>query len=204
MSSDHSRTRRGRTSDATIIIRAVRYAPEIVEIVSHGTTPTIVPDNLIESLQAWAGSAVDIITLQPEEPVHQIVSKHVNAVEQVTATIDAVDVADVIMDDLERLSKLKTTFENLFMEYPRPEKRREESSEEKDSIATPAATGGSGACPSPPDRVPGRADSLPRRARKACVRFPTSSPPGAVRCGRLTFVKRPFCYVPVFSFHLLR
>lgn len=81
----------------------------------------------------------DIITLQPEEPVHQIVSKHINAVDQVSATIDSVDVADVIMDDLERLSKLKSTFENLFMEYPRPEKKRQEFSEEKESSATPAA-----------------------------------------------------------------
>jgi hypothetical protein len=69
------------------------------------------------------GLLKEIITSQPEEPVQQVVSKHVNAQEQINATIDAVDVADVIMDDLERLSKLKNTFENLFMEYPKPEKR---------------------------------------------------------------------------------
>lgn len=61
----------------------------------------------------------DIITLQPEEPVQQIVSKHVDADVQVAATLDSVDVADIVMDDLERLSKLKGTFENLFMDYPK-------------------------------------------------------------------------------------
>ena len=62
----------------------------------------------------------DIITLHPEEPVQQVVSKHVDAHQQVAATIDSVDMADVIMDDLERLSRLKGTFEHLFMDYPKP------------------------------------------------------------------------------------
>ncbi len=64
----------------------------------------------------------EIITATPEEPVHQVISKHVNADEQVTSTIDSIDVADVIMNDLERLSKLKNTFENLFMNYPESNK----------------------------------------------------------------------------------
>ena len=68
------------------------------------------------------GLLKEIITLQPEEPVQQVVSKHVNANEQIVSTIDSVDVADVIMDDLERLSKLKNTFENLFMDYPKSAK----------------------------------------------------------------------------------
>jgi transcription antitermination factor NusG len=51
--------------DAAILYRAVRYAPEILDIVSNGSAPTVVPDNLIESLQSWAGDEVDIITLQP-------------------------------------------------------------------------------------------------------------------------------------------
>jgi len=61
----------------------------------------------------------EIITLQPEEPVNQIVSKHVDANAQVAATLDSVDVADVVLDDLDRLSRLKDTFENLFMDYPK-------------------------------------------------------------------------------------
>ena len=51
--------------DANILYRAVRYAPEILEIVSNGNAPTLVPDNLIESLQSWAGDEVDLITIQP-------------------------------------------------------------------------------------------------------------------------------------------
>ena len=61
----------------------------------------------------------DIITLHPEEPVQQVVSKHIDAQQQVADTIDSVDMADVIMDDLERLSRLKGTFEHLFMDYPK-------------------------------------------------------------------------------------
>ena len=62
----------------------------------------------------------EIITLAPEEPIQQIVSKHIDAPQQVADAIDSADVADVVMDDLERLSKLKDTFENLFMDYPKP------------------------------------------------------------------------------------
>ncbi|HET9486092.1 MAG TPA: hypothetical protein VFO54_01585 [Chryseosolibacter sp.] len=79
----------------------------------------------------------DMITLQPEEPVHLVVSKHVHASDQVTTTLDAVDVADVVMDDLERLSKLKDTFENLFMDYPKSQEsgqRFTEVADEKNSV----------------------------------------------------------------------
>lgn len=51
--------------DPATLYRAVRYAPEVLEIVSHGSIPTLVADNLIENLQSWAGNEVDIITLQP-------------------------------------------------------------------------------------------------------------------------------------------
>lgn len=62
----------------------------------------------------------DIMTLQPEEAERLTVSKHVDADQHITSIIDSADVADVIMDDLERLSKLKGAFENLFMEFPKP------------------------------------------------------------------------------------
>lgn len=64
----------------------------------------------------------EIITLFPEEPVRQVVSKHVDAEEHAANTIDSVDLADIVMDDLDRLSRLKDTFENLFMDYPKSEK----------------------------------------------------------------------------------
>jgi hypothetical protein len=61
----------------------------------------------------------EIITARPEEPVHQVISEHVQANELAVSTIDSVDVADVVMDDLVRLAKLKNTFENLFMGLPK-------------------------------------------------------------------------------------
>ena len=51
--------------DAAVLYRAVRYAPEILGIVSSGSSPTVVPDNLIDNLQSWAGEQVDLFTLQP-------------------------------------------------------------------------------------------------------------------------------------------
>jgi transcriptional antiterminator RfaH len=51
--------------DAAQHYRAVRYSPDMLDIVSNGNGPTIVPDALVENLQSWAGSEVDIITLQP-------------------------------------------------------------------------------------------------------------------------------------------
>lgn len=51
--------------DPAVLYRAVRYAPDVLDIVSHGNTPTVVADPLIETLQSWAGDGVDLITLQP-------------------------------------------------------------------------------------------------------------------------------------------
>jgi transcriptional antiterminator RfaH len=51
--------------DPASLFRAVRYAPDIVQVVSRGDTPTIVAPDLIESLRSWAGNEVDLLTLQP-------------------------------------------------------------------------------------------------------------------------------------------
>jgi transcriptional antiterminator RfaH len=45
--------------------RAVRYAPEVIEIVRFGERPALVHDCMIDELKSWAGKAVDVITLQP-------------------------------------------------------------------------------------------------------------------------------------------
>jgi len=45
--------------------RAVRYAPDVSDIVSFGGVSAVVNDGLIEGLKSWAGECVDIITLQP-------------------------------------------------------------------------------------------------------------------------------------------
>ena len=46
--------------------RAVRYAPDVLDVVSAGGHPAIVSDKLIDELKSWAGEAVDLITLQPD------------------------------------------------------------------------------------------------------------------------------------------
>lgn len=45
--------------------RAVRYAPEVIDIVHFGSAPTIVPDPLIEELRRWAGEELDRTALKP-------------------------------------------------------------------------------------------------------------------------------------------
>lgn len=45
--------------------RAVRYAPEVVDIVHSGGVPTVVMEGLIHDLRTWAGKAIDVVTLRP-------------------------------------------------------------------------------------------------------------------------------------------
>jgi hypothetical protein len=83
----------------------------------------------------------DIVTSRPEEPVKLVVSKHVDADQKVAATIESADVADVVMDDLDRLSKLKETFEHLFVDYPKGMPKPKEDSKplpEKNISESPA------------------------------------------------------------------
>ena len=84
------------------------------------------------------GLLKELVTLEADQPVHQIVSRHVDADRQVVSTIDSVDMADVIMDDLQRLSKLKHTFENLFMDYPKSRKDGNETKQKKEITFQPA------------------------------------------------------------------
>jgi transcriptional antiterminator RfaH len=46
--------------------RAVRYAPEVLEIVSFGERPALVPDTMIDELKSWAGDTFDQISVQPD------------------------------------------------------------------------------------------------------------------------------------------
>jgi len=45
--------------------RAVRYAPDVIEVVRFGEHPAVVDDGIIEALKNGAGDALDIITIQP-------------------------------------------------------------------------------------------------------------------------------------------
>jgi transcriptional antiterminator RfaH len=45
--------------------RAVRYAPDVIDVVTFGERPAIVRDGMIDELKDWAGESIDIITLQP-------------------------------------------------------------------------------------------------------------------------------------------
>ena len=51
--------------DAPVYYRAVRYAPDITNVVSAGNAPAIVADSLIASLKHWASDETDLFTLRP-------------------------------------------------------------------------------------------------------------------------------------------
>ena len=46
--------------------RAVRYAPEVIDIVSFGGRPAVVADAMVAELKGWAGEAIDLISIQPD------------------------------------------------------------------------------------------------------------------------------------------
>jgi transcriptional antiterminator RfaH len=45
--------------------RAVRYSPQVIDVVSFGGRPTVVDDAIIDQLQQWAGETVDVVTVRP-------------------------------------------------------------------------------------------------------------------------------------------
>lgn len=45
---------------------AVRYAPDVIDIVTIGGRPAPVDNAIIAELKSWAGDAVDIISLRPQ------------------------------------------------------------------------------------------------------------------------------------------
>lgn len=51
--------------DSSIQYRAVRYAPDVLSVVTSGESPAVVGDTTIAELKGWAGDTVDVITLQP-------------------------------------------------------------------------------------------------------------------------------------------
>lgn len=51
--------------DEAAMYRAVRFAPEVIDIVHSGYRPTAVAPALIAELKSWAGEAVDVVSLQP-------------------------------------------------------------------------------------------------------------------------------------------
>jgi transcriptional antiterminator RfaH len=46
--------------------RPVRYAPEMIDVVSFGGRPAVVTDAMIGELKSWAGETGDLITIQPD------------------------------------------------------------------------------------------------------------------------------------------
>ncbi len=54
--------------DPATSYRAVRYGPDVLNIVSSGSRPIIVSEETIAQLKDWAGVEDNIITIEPELP----------------------------------------------------------------------------------------------------------------------------------------
>lgn len=52
--------------DPTSHYRTIKYAKDVLGIISFGEKPTIVPDHIIKELKDWAGSELDLISFEPE------------------------------------------------------------------------------------------------------------------------------------------
>jgi transcription antitermination factor NusG len=49
--------------DLSLAYRAVRYAPDVLDLVHTGSEPSVVSDALIDDLRSWAGEELDVITI---------------------------------------------------------------------------------------------------------------------------------------------
>lgn len=52
--------------DPALQFRAVRFAPDVIDVVRFGEFPTIVDTGIIDELKTWAGEAVDVISIEPQ------------------------------------------------------------------------------------------------------------------------------------------
>jgi len=50
--------------DPALQFRAVRFAPDVVDVVRFGDLPTVVDTSIIDELKVWAGEAVDVMSIE--------------------------------------------------------------------------------------------------------------------------------------------
>lgn len=51
--------------EPAIHYRAVRYAPDVIDVVQFGPVPAVVPDRAISDLKAWVGDGFNAPSLEP-------------------------------------------------------------------------------------------------------------------------------------------
>lgn len=77
--------------DLTSSFRAVRYAPDALDLVCFGSGPAVVDDGLIAQLKSWAGEGEEIITLKCDLNVGDAVELVDGPMRGMSATILQVD-----------------------------------------------------------------------------------------------------------------
>lgn len=83
--------------------RTVRYAHEVIGIVSFGERPAIVEPAIIDQLKTWAGEAVDVVTIHPNPKPGALVEITDGAFRGLKAVVER------DMSDQQRVALLLTT-----------------------------------------------------------------------------------------------
>jgi transcriptional antiterminator RfaH len=71
--------------------RAVRYAPDALDLVQTGNGPVVVEDSLVDEIRTWAGEGDEIITLKCDLSVGDTVEVSDGPMRGLSATILHVD-----------------------------------------------------------------------------------------------------------------
>lgn len=98
--------------------RAVRYAPDALDLVHIGDRPAIVDDALVAGLKSWAGEGDDIITLKSDLNVGDTVEVTDGPMRGLPATILHVD------DSRDRVALLLTILQGAHLTVSRSQVQR--------------------------------------------------------------------------------
>ena len=83
--------------------RTVRYAREVIGIISFGDRPAVVEPAVIDQLKSWAGEAVDVVTIHPNPKPGDTVEIKDGAFRGLRAVVER------DMNDQQRVALLLTT-----------------------------------------------------------------------------------------------
>lgn len=104
--------------DINLSYRAVRYAPDALDLVHIGARPAMVDDGLVGELRSWAGGESEVITLESDLAVGDAVEVTDGPMRGLTATILQVD------DARDRIALLLSILEGAQLTLSRSQVRR--------------------------------------------------------------------------------
>ena len=104
--------------DLNLSFRAVRYAQDVIDVVSFGTAPAVLDKSLVDDLRAWAGNEIFIshepafhageqvlITAGPMQGLKAVILEAQNANERVSVLLSFLGANTRLMINRDQLSK---------------------------------------------------------------------------------------------------